>query len=880
MVLDTSSEMTTVNGDTDLLARAEAAFAIVEADAAAAARLAQRILDAARRDGDAEAQVVALHTLSYARHELGDPDAIRYVRAAIRIGERHGLARRTAMARRRLALDLAGRGSFARALRELDRAATALDPHEQARTEVFRLAIHYYAGSEGDVLTGAEAAASTLRRAGDSFWEAQLLRNRGVLLAERGAVDAAEPDLERARDLFAAVGASAGALSIELQLARIQLARGDIPACLARLDVIDDALLPAIDHAERDLLRAQALAAGRLFSEALDALAAAQTSWRRAARDDHEGRIEMIRLTLLAGDPAAARAAAVQAQRSFAAQRRPVYAARAAGLALAAAIASGELHRGALGSGRRAAERLAGAGRRAESQRVRLAVARAAVQLGSIAAAQRELARCASLFRAGPVADRVEARHVQALIAMAQGDRDAAVRAARAGLRLLERHRATLGAWDLRVSASSMGAGLAQLGLRTALADGRSARVFEWAEALRASALRLTPVVPPSSDELRALNTELRQLGAQVTRAEHSGRSTAALLSRQADVETRVRRLSRHSAAGEVARARLDQPLLGSRLGQRALIEYIATDGELTAVTLVKGRFAVHPLGPSQAVAEQLEWLRFGLTRLAHLGRGARQRDALLSGTEASASALQAQLIAPLIEALGERELVIVPTGELHDLPWSMLPALQGRAIAVAPSATAWSTLRTPRATKPAVLLAAGPRLRYASAEVAALSGLYADATRLTGRAATAADVLAALDGATVAHLACHGRFRADSPLFSALELADGPLNAYNLQRLRLVPELIVLSACDLAVSDAHPGDELLGFAAALLDMGTRCVIASIVPVPDAPAKRLMLRLHQELVAGAAPAAALARAQASLPRRDLALRGFVCLGAG
>src|SRR5262249_2906220 len=135
--------------------------------------------------------------------------------------------------------------------------------------------------------------------------------------------------------------------------------------------------------------------------------------------------------------------------------------------------------------------------------------------------------------------------------------------------------------------------------------------------------------------------------------------------------------------------------------------------------------------------------------------------------------------------------------------------------------------------------------------------------------------VLAALDGAALAHLACHGTFRSDSPLFSSVELVDGPLNVYELQRLRRAPEVVVLSACGLAVSDVRPGAELLGLASALLGMGTRAIIASVVPVPDAGAKRLMVDLHRRLLAGEGLAAALAAAQASTP-----VAGFVCLGTG
>jgi len=119
--------------DENPLPLAESALVLVEADADAAARLAERALELARSQRDAEAQVAALHALSYARHELGDPRAIRDIRAAIRIGMRHGLTRRTALARRRLAMDLADRGRIKAALRELDTARASLDPHEQAR---------------------------------------------------------------------------------------------------------------------------------------------------------------------------------------------------------------------------------------------------------------------------------------------------------------------------------------------------------------------------------------------------------------------------------------------------------------------------------------------------------------------------------------------------------------------------------------------------------------------------------------------------------------------------------------------------------------------------------------------------------------------------
>jgi CHAT domain len=868
--------------DGDALALAEAAHARVERDAAAAAELAARALVLARRRREPEAEVAALHALGFARHELGDARAVRTLRAAVRVGERHGLVRRVAFVRRPLAVYLAYRGEIGAALAELDAACAVLDDHELARSEVFRIAVLGLAGRPPSTLASSDRALAILRREGDGIWEARLLKNRGFLLAERGDADAAEPDLTRARDLYASLGATESALGAEYELARVALTRGDLPACLARLDAIDAAEVSALHNSALELLRAKALVAACLLGEARQALETAAAIWRRAGIEDPEGRLEIVRLTLLAGDPATAQELADQARRSFAAGHRPVYSARAAGLSLAAAIQTGSVRPAALRAGARAVVTLAAAGWHDEAMRVRLSVARAATELGALAVARRELAGCAALRRRGPVADRIEAWHVDALLRRERGDVAGAQRAVRSALGLLETHRAALGAADLRASASAMGVELARLGLGIALAGSDTDAMLRAAERLRASALRLPAVTPPEHPALRDCATDLRRLGAEIRHAEQGGRTARTLHLRQAALEARVRRLSRH-ATGETGRAGAppSRAQLSRALGEAALVELVELDGALSALTLVAGRLTRSELGPLAPVADELEWIRFGLQRLAAGGHSPARRAALLAGARASAQALEDRLVAPLAHAVGERPLVIVPTGSLHAVPWSMLPALRGRPLVVAPSATTWLALgSTPPRRLGRTVIVAGPRLRHAAAELAGVAGSHPGATVLSGAQASVAAVMAALDGAKLAHLACHGRFRSDSPLFSSLELADGPLNAYELQRLGRAPELIVLSACDLAVSGAHPGDELLGFASALLGMGARTVLASVVAVPDAAAKRLMLALHGQLAAGERPAVALARAQQTLRPRESALAGFVCLGTG
>ena len=867
----------------DALALAESAHALVQSDAAAAAQLGERALRMAREQGEVEAEVAALHALSFARHELGDPRSLRTIRAAIRLGERHGLGQRTALVRRRLAVDLATRGAAGAALRELEIACASLDGLELARSEVFRLGVLVLSGRSIESSLGTDEALETLRREGDTIWEARLLRNRGTMQAERGDLAAAEADLVRARDLYADLAATEAAFGAELQLARIDIARGDLPACLARLDAITGGDVSPWNRAELESLRARALAAGRLRGEALHALALAETIWRRSRIDDYEGRLEAVRLTLLAGDAGTAQALARGAQRSFIAHGRQVHASLAAGLAVAAAIAGGAVRPSTLRSGRRASRTLAGAGWPEEARRAQLLVARAAIELGSPRVAAREFAGCSVLLRRGRVPDRIEAWHVEALLRLERGDRSGAQRALRTGLGLLEGYRETLGASDLRASASEIGVELAELGLRIALAGADADSMLAWADRLRASALRSPPVTPPNGPELRDRAAELRQVSAEIWRAERARRATRTLFARQAELEASIRRLSRHTAGGGGARQRAlpDRRELSRALGNDALVELIELDDSLTALTLAGGRLARHELGSAKPVKEELEWLRFALVRLARRRLGAIQHATMLQGARASAQRIGERLIAPLAENLGDRRLVIVPTGSLHATPWAMLPELRGRPLVVAPSAATWLALKAPRpAGRRKIALVAGPRLRHVRAELTAVGALYPRPITLTGRQATVHASMEALEGATIAHVACHGHFRSDSPLFSSLELADGPLNAYELQRLRRPPQLIVLSACDLGTSETRPGDELLGIAAALIAMGTRTIIASVVPVPDAGAKRLMTSLHGHLTAGDPPAVALAKAQAGVKWGPPGQAGFVCLGAG
>ena len=225
---------------------------------------------------------------------------------------------------------------------------------------------------------------------------------------------------------------------------------------------------------------------------------------------------------------------------------------------------------------------------------------------------------------------------------------------------------------------------------------------------------------------------------------------------------------------------------------------------------------------------------------------------------------------------------MVVPTGVLHGVPWGALAPLRGRPVSVSPSLSAWAAAARGRGrsgSRCAVALIAGPGLRFADEEVAALAAIHDGAVVVRADESSAAGTIELFGGRGLVHLACHGAFRTDNPLFSTLSLADGPLTVYDLERAASMPEVVVLSACSVGTSAAINGGTLLGLSSALGAFGAATVIAPLTPVNDERVLAVMQRLHTGLAAGAAPAAALATAIDVPGALDPVGAAFVALGA-
>ncbi|MBN1874093.1 MAG: CHAT domain-containing protein [Anaerolineae bacterium] len=227
-------------------------------------------------------------------------------------------------------------------------------------------------------------------------------------------------------------------------------------------------------------------------------------------------------------------------------------------------------------------------------------------------------------------------------------------------------------------------------------------------------------------------------------------------------------------------------------------------------------------------------------------------------------------LVAPLRSHLPTQAAVwVMPHAELWQVPFAALydGAHYWVETTTLSSLPGLLSARLPRPTTSAtpsplvVGYSDGGRLTYALNEAQAVAATLENSTLLLDNEATLAHLQAQAATCSLLHLATHGVFRADAPLFSTLQLADGPLTAEALETWQLSnPELVTLSACETGVSLSR-GSDLLGLARTFWRAGARRLLVSQWAVDDVSTAELMVHFYREFLAGCPPAHALRLAQ-------------------
>jgi CHAT domain-containing protein len=853
--------------------------------------------EALRRRSNGAVDEVARARLQWAigiaERELGHLDAAALeLTSGVALAEEARDSEVSAGLRMTLAVVIARLGDLDGALELLDAAEPALIGVERARAIHNRGMVHYWRGDFGQAAATLESACRALRRHGDRTGEGRARVTLGAVHGQVRDFRSAERHLREAVNIATDVGQTLVAATAHHNLGYLATLQRDLPRAIVEFDSAESGYLAASAegylpqvHADH----AQALADAGLLDDA-EALARRALDAHQAGGNEIDvagALVTIAEIRIAQRDFTGARAAADDAAGWYHKQGREGWVAISTSLALQAA-ARDDARSGALADQLDdVATRLARDGLHGEATRTQLVAA--LVRAESIELRSEQLVSSETRARVGRghPADRILLAHIDALDAQRLGDRAAARRAVSRGLEVAMSSQAALGSIETRAHAAIHGNALTEIGARMAIADGRPRELLARIEATRLMAARTPSLRPPADPELAQLLAELR--GVEVTLDDSSTGEQQRQEAEQARsrVEREIRRRSR-TARGDASERIAVQRELGaalSLLDNRQLVAHARLDGRLYAVSVIGGRARLHDLGALDDVNERIEAVTFSLHRL---NRTQGSEDSRLAAAEMlyAFSDELAEILLPPIVAESLDPVVIVPTAILHDVPWGLLPPLAGRAVSVNASVSAWGhaerTLRRRRGTLLDGIDAgfvAGPGLQFADVEVTHLAGGYRDPVVLTGAQATVSSCTDLLSRAELVHIACHGTFRRDNPMFSSLHVADGPLNVYDLEAVRQLPVVVVLSSCSVANAKVVQGGSLLGLANAFTTLGAASVIAPLTPISDAASVTVMDRLHRQLVDGADPAAALAAATMAHDLADPTAGAFVALGA-
>ncbi|HYH10546.1 MAG TPA: CHAT domain-containing protein [Thermoanaerobaculia bacterium] len=302
------------------------------------------------------------------------------------------------------------------------------------------------------------------------------------------------------------------------------------------------------------------------------------------------------------------------------------------------------------------------------------------------------------------------------------------------------------------------------------------------------------------------------------------------------------------------------------------ILEYVVHQRATHLVVIAPGGALTHhriPIGAAE-LAKRVDAYRATLA-----GRSMRHR--------APAHELYDLLLAPAARQLkGKRALAIVPDGALWRLPFESLLGPDDRfviehvscfylpSLAVYRDVLARQTKPAPRVHTLAAFgnptaeptgtgaiyrdLDLGP-LPDAEEEARAIAKLWGPSASVYTRGEAREEAARQeMQRARIVHFAAHGIFDDANPMFSQIVLArdessshDGMLQAWELARLNLTADLVVLSACDTARGHYGAGEGLIGMSWALFAGGCPSTVVAQWKVSSRAASTLMIAFHRKL---------------------------------
>ncbi len=303
------------------------------------------------------------------------------------------------------------------------------------------------------------------------------------------------------------------------------------------------------------------------------------------------------------------------------------------------------------------------------------------------------------------------------------------------------------------------------------------------------------------------------------------------------------------------------------------LVEYFQVRDRILLCLLGRETLEIVPVTLQTRIAGLLRLLQFQLSKF-RLGPQYLEtvHDSLLQSTQAHLKELYDELIAPVASKLKAKHLIFVPHGLLHYVPFHALfdgsqHLIDRHTVSYSPSASIYALCQTRTANSSGPSLVFGipdPQAPAILDEVQAITGVLDRAELFVGENATVNVLREKGPASRLIHIATHGRFRQDNPMFSAIRLGDSFLSMFDLYQLRLPVELITLSGCSTGLNVVAAGDELIGLARGLLHAGAQSLILSLWDVHDTSTAEFMSAFYRRLGTGESKAEALRSAMLQL----------------
>ena len=394
------------------------------------------------------------------------------------------------------------------------------------------------------------------------------------------------------------------------------------------------------------------------------------------------------------------------------------------------------------------------------------------------------------------------------------------------------------------------------------------------------------------SDLVRSIRTLREELNwyynlieREQLRPEENSRARIETLEKQARTrETALLRALQEATVAEVNQAGLQSPthaplkeIRATLAAETALVEYFCVQDRILACVLTRDGLQIVPITLQSRVQKILQMLQFQLSKFRLDPQYVTTfHDSLLESTQAHLKSLYDELLAPVRQLLQAKHLVFVPHGLLHYVPMHALYdgesyLIDNYAISYAPSASIYSICRgIPEKTSGTSLIfgIADAQAPSILDEVHALSAILPDAKLFVGDQATEQALRENGDSSRTIHIATHGYFRQDNPMFSSIRLGGSYLSLYDLYHLKLTADLVVLSGCATGLNVVRPGDEQIGLVRGLLRAGAQSLVLSLWDVHDLSTREFMVSFYTKMQQGLSKPLAIQAAMIELRGRS------------